>query len=245
MTDLSLRRYEVDETRPSAGEALRDAALRVLAPAAVLFAAIVGIGFLIMGPLGGIPAETELSRSVQRSRTATWDAITAVWSHIGNTEIIIGVCVVAVALVWWLTRQWWFAVVPAIAISVQATVFVIATAIVGRERPEVKHLDPAPPTSSYPSGHMGASVALYVTFALMAQRIEREWLRRLLTVVFLLVPVLVGYGRLYRGMHHLSDIVVGALNGLVCAILAWFWLRRDHAPGSAPHTSASRALANE
>jgi undecaprenyl-diphosphatase len=232
MTDLSLRRYQVDETPPSAGEALRDAALRVLAPAAVLFAVIVGIGFLILGPLGGLPAENELSRSVQRGRTPTWDAITAVWSHIGNTEIIIGVCVVAVGLVWWRTRQWWFAIVPAIAISVQATVFVFASAIVGRDRPEVKHLDPAPPTSSYPSGHVGASVALFVTFALMAQRIERAWLRRLLTTVFLLVPVLVGYGRLYRGMHHLSDIIVGLLNGLVCALLAWFWLRRRDEPAA-------------
>jgi undecaprenyl-diphosphatase len=244
MTDLSLHRYD-DESRPSRGEALRDAGLRVLAPAAVLFAVIVGIGFLILGPLGGIPAETEVSRSVQRGRTATWDAITAVWSHIGNTEIIIGVCVVAVALVWWLTGQWWFAIVPAIAISVQATVFVIATTIVGRERPEVKHLDPAPPTSSYPSGHVGASVALYVTFALMAQRIQIAWLRRLLTVLFLVVPVLVAYGRLYRGMHHLSDIVVGALNGLVCAILAWYWLRRDSPHASGSQTSATRALANE
>jgi undecaprenyl-diphosphatase len=164
-----------------------------------------------------------------------------VWSHIGNTEIIIGVCVVAVALVWWLTREWWFAIVPAIAISVQATVFVIATTIVGRDRPEVKHLDPAPPTSSYPSGHVGASMALYVTFALMAQRIERAWLRRLLTLVFLLVPVLVGYARLYRGMHHLSDIIVGALNGLVCAFLAWYWLRRDDSHASRSQTKPSDA----
>lgn len=230
MSDLSLRRYDLDPSPPSAREALRDAALRVIAPAFVLFALIVGVGWLIMAPLGGLRSEDDLSRSVQRGRTPTWDAVTAVWSHIGNTEIVIGVCVVAVAFVWWRTRQWWYAVVPAIAISVQATVFVIATAIIGRPRPKAVHLDPAPPTSSYPSGHMGASTALYVTFALMAQRIEQAWLRRLLTVVFLLVPVLVGYGRLYRGMHHLSDIVVGLLNGLVCALLAWYWLRR-RAPG--------------
>ena len=30
-----------------------------------------------------------------------------VWSHIGNTEIVIGVCVVMVALIWWRTKQWW------------------------------------------------------------------------------------------------------------------------------------------
>jgi membrane-associated phospholipid phosphatase len=34
------------------------------------------------------------------------------------------------------------------------------------------------------------------------------------------IPVLVAYARLYRGMHHLSDVVVGAINGLACAALA-------------------------
>jgi undecaprenyl-diphosphatase len=90
----------------------------------------------------------------------------------------------------------------------------------------VSHLDPAPPTSSYPSGHVGAATALYVSFALLAQSIERPVLRRLVTAVFLLIPVLVAYARLYRGMHHLSDILIGALNGLACALLAWAYLRR-------------------
>ncbi len=74
---------------------------------------------------------------------------------------------------------------------------------------------------------MGAATALYLTFAMMAQRIERPWLRRLVTSLCVLVPLLVGYARLYRGMHHLSDIVIGAVNGLVCMLLAWNYLRRN------------------
>jgi len=73
---------------------------------------------------------------------------------------------------------------------------------------------------------MGASTALYLTFALMAQRIETVWLRRVVTVVCAIVPLLVGYARLYRGMHHLVDILVGMVNGIVCALLAWNYLRR-------------------
>jgi membrane-associated phospholipid phosphatase len=221
-----VHRYELDSSRPTAGSALRDAAVRVLAPALVLFGILVGIGFTITGPLGGFPAEDGISRSVAAGRTQLWNAITMVWSRIGNTEIIIGVCVIAVALIWWRTKQWWYAVVPAIAIAVQASVFVAATTIADRPRPDVSHLDPAPPTSSYPSGHVGAATALYLTFALMAQRIERDWLRRLVTVVCAVIPFLVAWGRLYRGMHHFVDIIVGAVNGVVCALLAWHYLRR-------------------
>ena len=226
MNHTFVHRYELDSSRPSVGSALRDFAVRALAPALVLFAAIVGVGFLIMGPLGGLPAENDLSKSVASGRTELMNSVTMVWSHIGNTEIVIGVCVIAVALIWWRTKQWWYAVVPAIAIAIQASVFVAATAIADRPRPTVQHLDPAPPTSSYPSGHMGASTALYLTFALMAQRIETAWLRRLVTAVCVIIPLLVGYARLYRGMHHLVDILVGMVNGIVCALLAWNYLRR-------------------
>lgn len=231
MNHTFVHRYEIDPSRPSVGSALRDFALRVLAPAVILFGAIVGLGFLIMGPLGGLPAEESISKSLAAGRTSTMNSITAVWSHIGNTEIIIGVCVVAVALIWWRTKQWWYAVIPAIAIAMQASVFVAATTIADRKRPTVPHLDPAPPTSSYPSGHMGASTALYLTFALMAQRIETVWLRRLVTVVCAVIPLLVGYARLYRGMHHLVDVLVGMVNGIVCALLAWHYLRRRTSGG--------------
>jgi membrane-associated phospholipid phosphatase len=209
-----VHRYEIDSSRPTVGSALRDLALRVLAPAVVLFGLIVGLGLLIMGPLDNLPWEDDISKSIAAGRTELWNSIT------------IGVCVIVVALVWWRTKQWWYAVVPAIAIAVQASVFVAATTLTDRKRPAVEHLDPAPPTSSYPSGHMGAATALYLTFALMAQRIERVWLRRLVTVVCAIVPLLVGYGRLYRGMHHLVDILVGLVNGVICALLAWNYLRR-------------------
>ena len=227
MNHTFIHRYEIDRSRPPVRSALRDMALRLLAPAVVLFGIIVGVGFLITGPLDDLKSENSISKALADGRTATWNSITAVWSHIGNTEIVIGVCVIVVAVVWWRTKEWWYAVVPALAIAAQASVFVAATTLTGRDRPTVEHLDPAPPTSSYPSGHMGASTALYVTFALMAQRIQRLWLRWLVTVVCVVIPLLVGYGRLYRGMHHLSDVLIGAGNGLVCMLLAWNYLRRD------------------
>ena len=152
-------------------------------------------------------------------------------SMVGNTEYVIGVGVIVCAIVWWRTKEWWFAVVPLIAISLQATVFVIAAAVVGRDRPPVERLDPTPPTSSYPSGHVGASTALYVSFALMATRISNVVVRRVVIMLCIIAPLLVSFARLYRGAHHISDIVVGILNGLLCALLAWNYLRREPAAG--------------
>src|SRR5450759_4281021 len=208
-------------TGPKFRESVRNVLLRALVPAFALWLGIAAFGQLLIGPLVGWNlSESALNRSLQDTRSQTWDSVTAVWSHVGNTEIIIGVCAVAVVVLWWRTRRWWFAAIPAIAISLQASIFVAATLVTGRPRPDVPHLDPAPPTSSYPSGHVGATMALYACFVIMATTIERAWLRRTVIGVCSIIPVLVAYARLYRGMHHLSDVVVGAINGLACAGLA-------------------------
>lgn len=238
-----LDRYNTDQSAPRFASALRDAFVRAALPGILVWVVIVGIGLLLTGPLQGLSTwEQSVSKALEKSRTETWDTITLWWSHIGNTEIIIGVCAVIVALVWWRTRQWWFAVIPAIAIALQATIFVTAAFVVARPRPEVSHLDPAPPTSSYPSGHVGAATALYTTFAFMAvARITRPALRWLIVVVCVAAPLLVSYARLYRGMHSPTDILVGIANGLVCALLAWGYLRRNPRGTSADAPTAPAA----
>jgi undecaprenyl-diphosphatase len=202
-----------------------DLLLRAVAPGIVLFGVVVGIGLLLTGPLKGVDeAEDRITDAFNRNRTDFWDPISWVCSRFGNTEIVIGVCLIAVAIIWWRTREWRWSVVPLIAISLQATIFLFATMAVGRQRPPALPMDSSPPTSSYPSGHTGASTALYLSLLLMAAaRIERTWLRRLLMGVCAVIPFLVGIARLYRGAHHISDVLAGMLNGVVCAVLAYQW----------------------
>jgi hypothetical protein len=219
-------RWTDDVSRPSGRQVLHDLGRRALAPAAALWLLVVGVGELLVGPLGDPPAEDAAVRSLEGGRTPVLTTLTSLWSNVGATELIVIACAGTVGLLWWRTRRWWFAIVPAVAVSVQAAVFVTSAVVVQRERPEADAIDTAPPTSSFPSGHVGASTAFYVVLALLAQRIRHRTLRWLVTTACLLVPALVAYARLYRGMHHPSDVVVGALNGLVCAWLAWRYLRR-------------------
>jgi undecaprenyl-diphosphatase len=221
----------------------RDLLTRAVGPGIVLWAVIVGIGFLVTGPLAVIDhREDDIAAAFNRNRTELGSTLTDVFSRLGNTEIVIAVCVVVTAVLLWRTRDWRFSLVPAIAISLQATIFVLAAHTVGRLRPPVLPEDPSPPTSSFPSGHVGASTALYTSFALLALRIERAWLRRLVLAVCALVPLLVAYSRLYRGAHHVSDVVVGMLNGLACALLAYGWYRH-RARDSRAETPRERAAA--
>jgi len=222
-----VHRYELDTSRPAFGSACRDLATRAVLPGVLWWLVMVGIGLLIVGPLHDLPAETGVNRWFEARRAAGLNSLTLWLSNFGQTQYAIAVCVLVVALFWWRTRQWWLAVVPAIALGLQAILFYTSSLLVGRGRPDVALLDDSPPTTAFPSGHTSASAALYVSLALLSQRITRPWLRWGLTVVCLLVPVAVATARLYRGMHHPTDVLVGMANGLVCAFLAWRYLRRD------------------
>ncbi|MCU1431666.1 MAG: phosphatase family protein [Actinotalea sp.] len=222
-----LERYDADTHPPTRREAWHDLVRRTLVPALALWVLVVGIGLLIRGPLGDLEGEDVVNEGLVEARTPVLNSLTSVWSLIGSTEFIIGACLIAMLVLWRRVRQWWLAFVPAIAVSVQALIFMSAALVVGRSRPEVEQLEESPPTSSFPSGHTGAATAFYVVLAMLSQRIKNPVLRWTATVLCLLVPLAVGFARLYRGMHHPSDVAVGAINGLVCAGLAWRYLRRD------------------
>jgi membrane-associated phospholipid phosphatase len=206
---------------------------RIAAPGLALFTIIVAIGFLLTPP--GIElhtSEDSISAALEGSRTDTWNTITLAWSLIGSQGGIIGVGIIVAALILARTKNWRLAAVPVVATVLQQAIFLTAANIVDRPRPQVDHLDRAPPTASYPSGHVGASTTLYLTFALLALQIRTTWIRRLTMVVCLAVPLLVAFGRLYRGMHHLTDIGAAFLNGITCALLTYWWYRssRRHSP---------------
>lgn len=224
-----VNRYDDDTPPRSLGSALTDLFARCLAPAVPWFAIVVAVGWVIVNVFHDGNGEDQLNRDLQQGRTPAWDTLTQFWSGMASTIPTIVIACGAMVVVLLITRKWWIAVLPVVAVSLQAAVFLLVTVVTDRQRPDVPHLDPAPPTSSYPSGHMGAATALYLTFALLSQRIQNDVLRRVLTTLFLLLPLVVGFSRLYRGMHHPSDVLMGGLNGLVAAVLAWRYLaRREH-----------------
>lgn len=205
------------EPHPTVGEVVRSLLKRAVLPGIVAALILYAIGMLIVKVLGGIPAEDAFSRQVASMRTPVMDQVTHIWSTSTDTYFAIGFGIFYSLLVWVLTRKWWLALAPIAAITLESAIFVPVTNLTDRTRPPQElHLDPAPPTSSYPSGHTAAAFALYWTLALLAFRIRSRVLRIVVQVVCVVWPFLVAFAREYRAMHHLLDIVIGALLGIWC-----------------------------
>lgn len=99
-----------------------------------------------------------------------------------------------------------------LAVAGETLLFVLASLVLHRLRPPIPHLDPAPPTSSFPSGHTAATVALWGGLALgLARTRPGSRLRALTTASAVLLPLFVLASRLYRGMHWPTDVIASVL----------------------------------
>jgi membrane-associated phospholipid phosphatase len=206
-------------------------ALRILLSLAALWVVIVLLGLLltrVLNHTGFVGAEDDINTTLADNRTKPLNDLTFVLSGLGNTAAIIGALVVVAIAMRLALKRWGEPIFLIVAVSGQALVFFCAQLVITRQRPHVKRLDSSPPTSSFPSGHTGAATALFVASALLiAWYVRKRWVKTLAITVLLAVPLLVAYGRLYRGMHHPTDVLVAFLNGLACvAIAAVLVLRR-------------------
>ena len=195
---------------------------RVILPIAALLVAMVALGLLVTKVFNHdwpFTAEDGINRELAGDRTESWNGVSLFFSTLGSTPVIIGVTVlVAIALRLWLGR-WREPIFLAVAVTAQALVFFFATLIIDRARPDVPKMDESPPTSSFPSGHTSAAVALYVGLAvLLALTVRRTWLK-VLCWALVLVPIAVALSRLYRGMHHPSDVTASFINGGICVLV--------------------------
>ncbi len=191
-------------------------AVRLIGGGLVLAFALCLVGWSIVNlvPDSWLTAEADVNEWFVEHRTGLLDTLTHIGSYLSDTPTCIAVLIITfVGFRLWLGR-WRESWTVFAAIVGELQVFLIVTALVGRDRPDVAQLDLAPPTSSFPSGHTAAAVALYGCIAFIVLReLRPRWLAVAIAVVCWSIPVIVAVSRVYRGMHFPSDVVFGALGG--------------------------------
>lgn len=196
---------------------------RVVLPVGALLGVLIILGLLVTKVwqhAWPFTAEDGINRELAGDRNAEWNGITWFFSMVGSTPVIIGVTVVVAIILRLRLHRWREPIYLCVAVAAQAVVFFFTTLIIDRARPNVPKMDESPPTSSFPSGHTSAAVALYCGMALvLALLVRRTWVK-VLCWSLVLVPVAVAVSRLYRGMHHPSDVTASFLNGLLCITIS-------------------------
>ena len=201
----------------------------LLAAGVVLVAVYYGIGHLLTGPLKNsalVRWDQDALEWFADRRTSTGKTLATWGSGLGDTATkVIGTLVICLLLLWFLKR-WYEALLAAISLIFEATVFITVTFLVKRPRPDVPRLQDSPVNSSFPSGHTAAAATYLALAIVIGWHTRHRWVRVGLIVLTAVITFCVALSRLYQGMHFVTDVIAGAILGVVSVLIVDWVMRR-------------------
>lgn len=111
------------------------------------------------------------------------------------------------------------------AVAGGATISTLLKLLYARTRPDVVEHLVGIDSASFPSGHAMNSAVTYLTLAVLLSRAEKSTtVRRYLISMAIVLTLLVGFSRLYLGVHWPTDVLAGWMIGAswaaACSLLA-------------------------
>lgn len=159
-------------------------------------------------------------------RCGIGDRLLPLWSNLGNGGMI-WIAAAVLMLLFRRTRRSGALALGGMTLNL-LLVNVILKQLVARPRPwlvveGLETLLRSSDPNSFPSGHTSAAFAFATAMCLS---LDVKWGK----AVAVIAAVLMGWSRLYVGVHFLTDVLAGAILGVLCGLLAewifcWFQQR--------------------
>ena len=195
---------------------------RGVVPFAILFCI-----FVAAGVVGGFtfPPDVAAVQELQEWRTRSPQLTLGViaLTQLGSIYATFGVGLAAAAWLFFTNQRWRGTVIAITVVGERLLVDGLKLAL-DRARPAFDAHPVMTNSSSFPSGHAGNTMAVFLTIALVA---APPRLRRPAVTLALILTGLVGLSRPYLGVHWPSDIVGGWALGAMVAMAAAKAASRD------------------
>ncbi|WP_200215246.1 phosphatase PAP2 family protein [Micromonospora coerulea] len=209
----------------------RSAIAELLVGWVIVFGALYGFGMFVSYHAKGTflaTLDTEVPQWFAERRTDPLTELSWWWSKFGDTHAILLVSLVFCPLVLAIWRRWRPVLFVVLAMFGELSLFLASARVVERPRPPVQNLDGQMPTSSFPSGHIAATICLWSAMAIIVFARTDRWWRWLFVALAVIMPVGVATSRMYRGMHHPTDFMGAILLGALWIGLL-YWVVRPNA----------------
>jgi len=135
------------------------------------------------------------------------DAAMAGLTHLGGVWAV-ALITVGLAMVLWQKQLLRMAALLAVTVGGAATINILLKALFQRDRPELWERIVTENSYSFPSGHAMASSALALGLMVIFWPTRWRWLAVVIGCIYM---VIVGFTRLYLGVHYPTDVVAGWL----------------------------------
>jgi membrane-associated phospholipid phosphatase len=138
----------------------------------------------------------------------------------GEAAVLISVAVSASVVLWLIGATIVEAAIPMLSLCTSMVTIVVLKALVGRTRTPMAMPSADVFQASFPSGHAGNSMSLYLAIGIVLAVVvlRRPFPRALVVVTVFAMSVAIGLSRLELGVHWPTDVVAGWAVGVVCAV---------------------------
>ena len=151
-------------------------------------------------------------------------------TSLGSIMVIV-IVTAAVAGYLFLTRKPGVAWLMLLAVGGGIALNNLLKLLFARERPQLISSRPRVFTTSFPSGHATVSAIAYLTIgALLSRAAPSTAVSDYLMAIAVVLTVLIGFSRIYLGVHYPTDILAGWCIGAVWALCCWAlmaWLQHQ------------------
>lgn len=193
------------------------------------FGLLLVVGFVIEAV--ALMVFAALADEVSEGGTQALDVATLAWLHQVESPAIdtaarffsalgsevLGVLLVVLVVLFVVRRRWGTAVALVITtIGAQLLNNVLKDAYQRTRPAPVLGIIPAQ-AFSFPSGHAMVAAAFYTFLAYMSWQLLRGWQRWVVVTALVLLVLLIGWSRLYLGVHYLTDVIAGYIAGFLWA----------------------------
>jgi len=190
------------------------------------FALTVELAAGLLLSIGVIALFAEIVEEVVENESRRFDTAVLLWINARSPDWLYGPMLFVTAL------GYYWVVVPLLLIAISAFYFkgrkisavlllvstlggliltMILKSLLQRARPELFDLGYTASFYSFPSGHATVAVGFYGTLALLvAWRLEGFW-RWAVAATGVALVLLIGFSRLYLGVHYPTDVIAGFL----------------------------------
>lgn len=197
----------------------------------IVFGALYAFGMFVSYHAKGTffgTLDTEVPQWFAARRTDQLTELSWWWSKFGDTHAILLVSLVFCPVVLAIWKRWRPVLFVVLAMFGELSLFLASARLVQRPRPPVENLDGQMPTSSFPSGHIAATICLWTAMAIIVFARTDRWWRWLFVAMAVIMPAGVATSRMYRGMHHPTDFMGAILLGALWIGLL-YWVVRPNA----------------
>ena len=161
------------------------------------------------------------AKAVAHMSPAVTSVVKAV-THLGDFTAVAAFCLLLILLP---RSRKTIALPVALAVIVSALLNIALKELFARQRPDILRL--INETSySFPSGHAMINASLYTMLILMIFRYIKSRPRRLaLAVPCALTAILIGFSRVYLGVHYAGDVLGGWIIGFALSVMVYALLK--------------------